>query len=75
MDLITPEEMALWTQTDLADLNADPYAAEVAAKISDYTRFLGGHPGWGDSEAVPIDVKMLVIRVESCAAARMTPST
>lgn len=67
-DLITPQELATWTQNALADVEADPFATEVMDKVSDLARFLGGHPDWVydtvDPEiAAPFDVKMVVLKV------------
>lgn len=66
-DLITPQELATWTQNDVAVVEADPLAAEVMDKVSKLARFLGGHPEWTyggapETEA-PFDVLMLVLRI------------
>ena len=66
-DLITPAELALWTRTDLATVEADPLADEVMSKVSDLARFLGGHPEWtygeGPETEAPFDVRMLVLKI------------
>ena len=61
-DLITESEMALWCQSTVEALAADPFAAEVRSKVSAYVCFLAQQPLW-TVDTVPIDVKMLTIRV------------
>jgi len=61
-DLITVNEMALWTQSDLGVVAADQFASEVRSKVSDYIRFVAQQPTWTSSN-LPYDVKMLAIRV------------
>lgn len=60
-DLITPRELALWTQSDEAEVAIDPWAIEVMEKVSMLARFLGGQP-WELAD-VPFDVRMVVIQV------------
>jgi hypothetical protein len=67
-DLITPQELATWTHTDLAEVTADPFATEVMKKVSDLARFIGGHPEWtyngvNPDNEVPFDVLMIVLKV------------
>ena len=59
-ELITESEMALWTQRTVAELQADPFAAEVRSKVGDYLSFLAGHPEW-DVSTAPIDVRTIAI--------------
>jgi hypothetical protein len=65
-DLITAQELATWTENELADIEADPLAAEVMSKVSDLARFLGGQPLWdlvpGETMA-PFDVRLVVLVV------------
>lgn len=63
-ELITPAELALWTQNDEADVIADPWAAEVLDKVSQMARFLGGQTieTWTLATA-PFDVRMVALQV------------
>lgn len=61
-DLITPRELAVWTDSDVDVVTADPFAIEVMDKVSQLARFLGGQPDWSYDTA-PFDVKMVVLRV------------
>lgn len=61
-DLITPVELARWTQTPLADIEADDFATEVMEKVSELARFLGGQEDWTYATA-PFDVKMVVLKI------------
>ena len=60
-ELITESEMALWTQRTVAELQADPFAAEVRTKVGDYLCFLAGHPTDWDATSAPIDVRTIAI--------------
>lgn len=77
-DLLTLETLARWTQNDLAEVTADPFAADLITKVSQLICYLGGHDGtkvdvdgfpipeWtlelGLSQA-PIDVQMVALKV------------
>lgn len=61
-DLITAEELALWTQSETDEVEADPFATEVMEKVSEMARFFGGHADWTRNNA-PFDVKMVVLQV------------
>lgn len=65
--LVTPRELALWSQRPEAEVVDDPWATEVVEKLSDYARFLGGtdwslEPATEDEVAPPFDVRMAVLR-------------
>lgn len=77
-DLLTKNELALWTQKDPAKVEVDPFAAEVIDKVSQLACFLGGHdgtkldalgaviPAWTLESGVdqaPFDVRMVVLQV------------
>lgn len=72
-ELITPTELAVWTQTPQATIDSDPFAAEVMSKVSSYIKFLAGRDGtkfeadgvtpvpeW-TYDSAPFDVKMIVL--------------
>lgn len=77
-DLLTLPTLAKWTQSDEAEVVADPFAADVIAKVSALVCYLGGHDGtvfdlagdllpeWtlelGPTQA-PIDVQMVALQV------------
>lgn len=44
-DLLTTNELALWTQREPTVVESDPFAAEVIDKVSQLACFLGGHDG------------------------------
>lgn len=58
--LLTPNEMALWTQRTVEELAADPFATEVNEKVGSYLCFKAGHPEW-TIESAPVDVKTIAI--------------
>jgi hypothetical protein len=65
-DLLTKNTLALWTQNDPAEVEVDPFAAEVIDKVSQMAQFLGGHPEWVLTPGVnlaPFDVQMVVLQV------------
>lgn len=65
-DLLTLRELALWTQKDEDEVEADPFAAEVIDKVSQMAQFLGAHPDWSLEPGVhsaPFDVRMVVLQV------------
>mgnify|MGYP003295844529 CR=1 FL=1 len=76
-DLLTKNELALWTQTSPAVVENDPFAAEVIDKVSQMAAFLGGHDGtkydaagalipeWtlAGTTTAPFDVRMVVLQV------------
>lgn len=59
-DLVTLNEMSVWTATDLGTIASDQFATDVRAKVSDYLRFLAGHPEW-TRETAPYDVKVIAL--------------
>lgn len=77
-DLLTLQTLAKWTQSDEAEVVADPFAADLIDKVSQLACFIGGHDGSKvDEEGVtidpwtlevgptlaPIDVQMVVLQV------------
>lgn len=64
-DLITAQELATWTQTPLATIQADPLAIEIMDKVSALARFLGGNPTWEitGATAAPFDARLVVLMV------------
>lgn len=65
-DLLTPQILARWTQSDEAEVVADEFAGDLIDKVSQLICFIGGHPNWtleaGDDLA-PIDVQMVALQV------------
>lgn len=76
-NLLTIDTLAKWTQSDIGEVAADPFATDLIEKVSDLACFIGGHDGtkldsegdvipeWtltGDDKA-PIDVLMVVLQV------------
>ncbi len=61
-DLITANELAVWTDSNVDEVTIDPFAIEVMDKVSQMAKFLGGQPLWTYVTA-PFDVKMVVLRV------------
>lgn len=77
-DLLTLPTLARWTQSDEAEVTADPFAADLIDKVSQMICFIGGHDGlhtdaagatipeWtldaGPNQA-PIDVQMVALQV------------
>lgn len=61
-ELITLQEFATWTQTDLATLQADPFAMDVWTKTSDLAREYAEQPTW-DATTAPFKVKLLVLKI------------
>lgn len=43
--LLTPQTLAKWTQSDEAEVLADPFAADLIDKLSALVCFIGGHDG------------------------------
>lgn len=62
MTLLTNREMALWSQKTEAAIGADPFAAEVNEKVSQYICFMAGHEEW-TAETAPIDVRTIALWV------------
>lgn len=78
-DLLTTATLAKWTQSDAAEVAADPFAVDLIDKVSQLICFIGGHDGtkldaagemipeWdlaGTGAAVPpIDVQMVALQV------------
>lgn len=61
-NLITPNELALWTQREVPAVLKDPFATEVMNKVSGLAKFLAGQPEW-TYETAPFDAKMVVLMV------------
>lgn len=61
-ELVTTQELALWSQTDQATVDADPFAAEVLSKVSDYVRFVAGQDitTW-TYDTAPFDAKLIAL--------------
>ena len=61
-ELITERELALWTQTPEATIAADPFAAEVREKVSDFVRFVAGQTRetW-TTATVPYDARVIIL--------------
>lgn len=77
-DLLTLQTLARWTQSDEAEVVADPFAADLIDKVSQMICFIGGHDGTkydanGDlvpewdllvgPQQAPIDVQMVALQV------------
>lgn len=77
-DLLTTATLAKWTQSDEAEVAADPFAVDLISKVSALICYLGGHDGTvldqnGDlvpewtleigSGQAPIDVQMVALQV------------
>lgn len=77
-DLLTLDTLARWTQRDVGEVYADPFAADLVDKVSQLVCFIGGHDGsktdaagdpvpeWdlvSGSTQAPIDVQMVVLQV------------
>lgn len=65
-DLLTTATLARWTQNDQAEVDADPFAADLITKVSALVCFLGGHPNWtldAGPDQAPIDVQMVALQV------------
>lgn len=62
MAIITVEQLAKWTQLELDEVSADPFAVDLVEKVSLLACHLAGHPEWMDT-AAPIDVWMVVMNV------------
>lgn len=43
--LLTPQTLARWTQSDEAEVVADPFALDLIEKVSQLICFVGGHDG------------------------------
>ena len=64
--LLTTRELALWTQRDPDEVEADPFAAEVIDKVSQMATFLAAKPEWTLSagpDQAPFDARMVVLQV------------
>ena len=54
-DLLTPQTLARWTQSDAAEVAADEFALDLIDKVSQLICFIGGHDGTKlDAEGLPI---------------------
>lgn len=65
-DLLTTQTLARWTQSDEAEVAADPFAIDLIDKISQLICFIGGHPNWtldAGVDQAPIDVQMVALQV------------
>lgn len=60
--LITFAELATWTQSDVDEVTADPFAEEVLDKVSGLVRFLSGQPDW-EPETTPFDARLVALVV------------
>ena len=60
--LITFAELATWTQNDVAEVTADPFAQEVLDKVSGLVRFLAGQPEW-EIGSTPFDARLVALVV------------
>lgn len=65
-DLMSIETLAIWMQTPVTELEADPFYAQVITDVSGLVCFIGGHPQWtyepGEDQA-PYDVRMVALNV------------
>lgn len=77
-NLLTASTLAKWTQNDVSDVAADPFASDLIDKVSQLICFIGGHDGtrldalgdeipeWTLTQGVtqaPIDVQMVALQV------------
>lgn len=65
-DLLTPQTLARWTQSDEAEVAADPFAVDLIDKVSQLICFIGGHTEWSleiGPDQAPIDVQMVALQV------------
>lgn len=65
-DLLSTSTLAVWTQNEQAEVDADPFAIDLIDKVSELACFLGGHPEWTLEPSVdqaPFDVRMVVLNV------------
>jgi len=60
--LISFAELATWTQNDVAEVTADPFAEEVLDKVSGLVRFLAGQPEW-EIATTPFDARLVALVV------------
>lgn len=60
--LISFAELATWTQNDVAEVTADPFAEEVLDKVSGLVRFLAGQPDW-ELATAPFDARLVALVV------------
>jgi hypothetical protein len=65
-DLMSLQTLAVWMQTTEAELEADPFYAQVISDVSGLICFIGGHPDWtyeaGEDQA-PYDVRNVALNV------------
>ena len=71
--LMTEQELATWTQSDLATVSADPFAAEVLTKVSALVRELAGQPTWEIDGANPIPFKARMKVITICRRTYTNP--
>lgn len=68
-NLITAQELAVWSGTTESVVEADDLAQDVMRRMSDYARFLGFAPlpedeyGWETRAETPFNVKLVVLKV------------
>ena len=62
MAIITIEDLAKWTQSELDEVSGDPFAIDLVEKVSLLACHIGGHSEWMTASA-PIDVWMVVLNV------------
>lgn len=59
---MTPTEMSTWTQTDLATISTDAFAAEVMDKASDLIRAEAQHLEW-TRDTAPFKARLIALLV------------
>lgn len=70
--LLTPQTLAKWTQSDEAEVVADPFAADLIDKLSALVCFIGGHDGTKfDAAGAPVPEWSIV--ADSPAGAVLAP--
>lgn len=62
---MTTQELATWTQREVADVEADPFAIEVLEKVSALVREIADQPTWeiGGVNPIPFKARMRVISI------------
>ena len=63
--LVTTQELATWSQTPLATVEADPFATEVLEKASGLIREIAKQPTWEivGENPIPFRARMLALKV------------
>lgn len=65
-DLLSTSTLAVWTQNEPSEVDTDPFAIDLIAKVSEMACFLGGNPQWTYEpglDQAPFDVRMVVLNV------------